>query len=218
MLRIGIELNGVLRNVNYQMCKYYAKDINSEFTFDKIDIDNMNPAETLKFPSKKKFNEFVYIDYPYEIFGCATSMQRGLEARFTEWLEKLPDDEREEFDVGVFGLDEEALTIQSSYFFLSKFGCRTRHVSFPKSAEDAWNEFDVIVTCNPDIIRSMPKGKKFVMIERNNNKRYAKKAAAVYKTAKEAFEDPGLVDKILDAGTGKKETFINKIIRKITNR
>ena len=64
MVRIGIELNGVLRNVNYQMCKYYAKDIDPLFTFDKKDIDNLNMKDTLKFNSKKEFNEFVYVNYP----------------------------------------------------------------------------------------------------------------------------------------------------------
>lgn len=214
MVRIGIELNGVLRNVNYQMCKYYAKDIDPLFTFDKKDIDNLNMKDTLKFNSKKEFNEFVYVNYPYEIFGCANVMQRGLQAQLTNWLAKLPDFEKEKFDVGTYSLNEEALTIQSTYFFLSKFGSRVRTMYFPESTEELWEKFDVIITCDPDVIRSVPKGKRVIIIRRDNNKRYEKNAFACYDTMKELLEDTELLDKLCTEKQ-EKENFFKKLTKKL---
>lgn len=214
MVRIGIELNGVLRNVNYQMCKYYAKDIDPLFTFDKKDIDNLNMRDTLKFNSKKEFNEFVYVNYPYEIFGCANAMQRGLQAQFTNWLAKLPDFEKEKFDVGTYSLNEEALTIQSTYFFLSKFGSRVRTMYFPESTEELWEKFDVIITCDPDVIRSTPKGKRVIIIRRDNNKRYEKNAFACYDTMKELLGDTKLLDKLC-AEKQEKDNFFKKLTKKL---
>lgn len=214
MVRIGIELNGVLRNVNYQMCKYYAKDIDPLFTFDKKDIDNLNMRDTLKFNSKKEFNEFVYVNYPYEIFGCANAMQRGLQAQFTNWLAELPNFEKEKFDVGTYSLNEEALTIQSTYFFLSKFGSRARTMYFPESTEELWEKFDVIITCDPDVIRSAPKGKRVIIIRRNNNKRYEKNAFACYDTMKELLEDTELLDKLCTEKQ-EKENFFKKLTKKL---
>ena len=130
-MTIGIELNHVVRNINGQMLKYYAKDIDPS-----IDIEEINDKEDvlekyLKFPSKHDKNEFIYIDYPYEIFGCAKTMEKNLPTSITNWLSDISDIEDKEIKIIFYSLGEEALTIQSSYFFLSRIGTRVREVIFP---------------------------------------------------------------------------------------
>ena len=125
-MTIGIELNHVVRNINGQMLKYYAKDIDPS-----IDIEEINDKEDvlekyLKFPSKHDKNEFIYIDYPYEIFGCAKTMEKNLPTSITNWLSDISDIEDKEIKIIFYSLGEEALTIQSSYFFLSRIGTRVR--------------------------------------------------------------------------------------------
>lgn len=215
MIKLGIELNGVIRNINHQMCKYYAKGIDDNFTYDKLDEDNMNPRDVFrdKLDTEKKFREFVYIDYPYEIFGCAQAMQRGLSARFTNWLADIPNFEKETIEVSTYSLDEEALTIQSTYFFLSKFASRVRKMIFPESTEEVWDNFDVVITCNPNVIRSMPKDKKFILIERDNNIQFKDQAVASYKTMRELLDDETLLDKLTEAPVVKESTF-TKFINK----
>ena len=42
MIRIGIEINGVIRNINKQILKYYQKDIDPSIDLDEIDeTDNV---------------------------------------------------------------------------------------------------------------------------------------------------------------------------------
>ena len=109
-MTIGIELNHVVRNINGQMLKYYAKDIDPS-----IDIEEINDKEDvlekyLKFPSKHDKNEFIYIDYPYEIFGCAKTMEKNLPTSITNWLSDISDIEDKEIKIIFYSLGEEALT------------------------------------------------------------------------------------------------------------
>ena len=112
MITIGIELNHVVRDINKQIVKYYAK-----------------------FESKHARNNFLYIDYPYEIFGCASTVEKNLSTKITSWLSDIENIEDEDIRIAFYSLDEEALTIQSTYFFLSKIGTRVR-----KSLQDFFND------------------------------------------------------------------------------
>ena len=117
MIRIGIELNNVIRNVNKQILKYYQKDIKSELDIDDID-EKDNPFKYCAFNSPTEKSEFIYIDYPYEIFGCAKTMSKELPTLMNNWLAELTNYEDDDVEISFFSLNEESLTIQSSYFFL----------------------------------------------------------------------------------------------------
>ena len=77
MIKIGIELNGVVRNVNKQILKYYQKDINPSLDLDETD-EKDDVFKYAKFESLTDKNDFIYIDYPYEIFGCANTAEKKL--------------------------------------------------------------------------------------------------------------------------------------------
>ena len=98
MKTIAIELNHVVRNVNKQILKYYQKDINPE-----LDIDNIDEKDDVfkyaTFDSHRDRNEFVYIDYPYEIFGCAKPMDKDLPTKINNWLASLTNEEDETYKV-----------------------------------------------------------------------------------------------------------------------
>lgn len=166
MKKIGIELNGVIRNINQQYLKYYLKDINP--TFDDTDIDlNVNDfLKQLKFENKSDIEKFVYEDYPYEIFGCAAPMSRNLHTFLNGWAHELED----EYEIGFFSFGEKELSIQSTYFYLSKSGSRVRRALFPKNVKDLYNEFDIIITSDEKIALSKPKDKICVLIEKTDNK------------------------------------------------
>ena len=58
----------------------------------------------------------MYIDYPYEIFGCANTMDKNLSVAINNWMISLY--ERDSIiEVCAFSDKEENLTIQSTYFF-----------------------------------------------------------------------------------------------------
>ena len=151
MIKIGIELNNVVRNVNKQILKYYQKDIKPELDIDDID-EKDDVFKYAKFDSLTDKNEFIYIDYPFEIFGSAKPMDKELPMLMNNWLSELTNYEDDDVEVSFFSLNEEALTIQSSYFFLSKIGTRVRKIVFPKDIDEIKNDYDVIITGNKEVI------------------------------------------------------------------
>ena len=159
MIRIGIELNHVVRNINKQILKYYQKDINP--SLDLEDVDEKDDAfKYAKFETLTDKNDFIYIDYPYEIFGCAKTMTKDTPMLMNNWLSELTNYEDDDVEISFFSLNEDSLTIQSTYFFLSKIGTRVRKIVFPKKFEDIKDDYDVIITGNNKLINEHLKGNK----------------------------------------------------------
>ena len=195
-MTIGIELNHVVRNINGQMLKYYAKDIDPS-----IDIEEINDKEDvlekyLKFPSKHDKNEFIYIDYPYEIFGCAKTMEKNLPTSITNWLSDISDIEDKEIKIIFYSLGEEALTIQSSYFFLSRIGTRVREVIFPTDLNEVWDKCDTVITANKSMVESKPQGKKVVLVKRPFNEGCETSSDLVYESLTDIISDKDFFDKL----------------------
>lgn len=189
MLTIGVELNHVVRNINKQILKYYAKEFDPGLDIDELDDRKDVIKEYTKFNSKIEKNNFIYIDYPYEIFGCANTVEKKLAVKITNWLTDISNIEEEDIRIIFYSLNEEALTIQSTFFFLSKIGTRVRKVIFPKNVSEIWNECDVVITANNDLFENVPEGKKIVLINREFNAENKDKAFLNYDNLSELIED-----------------------------
>lgn len=196
MTKIGIEINDILRNVNKQLIKYYIKGIDDDFDEESLEGSENKVIDDLKFDSVEDKYNFVYIDYPYEIFGCAKSCSDNLGGNLNTWLYELGKKEDEDYEVMLFSFNEDNLTIQSTYFFLSKIGSRIREVKFPKDELSVWNDCDVIVTSNQNLIENKPNDKKVVLIEQNYTKEYNDKADINYKSLQELIDDTEFLNKI----------------------
>jgi len=196
MIKIGIELNGVIRNVNKQILKYYQKDIDSSIDLDEID-EKDDVFKYAKFDSNKSKNEFIYIDYPYEIFGCAKTIDKDLPVEINNWMVEMTNREDEEFMIVYYSLNEEYLTIQSSYFFLSKIGTRVREVFFPRDINEIWNRCDVVITANDDVLKAKPSGKKSVKIINTVNKDSDVKGDFEYDSMSSVIKDNNFLDNIV---------------------
>jgi len=197
MTTIAIELNHVVRNINKQLIKYYAKEYDPSLDIDMMD-DKVDVFEHyLKFDSKNEKYRFVYIDYPYEIFGCAKTMEKNLAVRITNWLTDMTNIEDEQYNIIFYSLDEDNLTIQSTYFFLSKIGCRVRTMMFPKSYKEIWDVADVVVTARNEFFdNEKPEGKKLVIINRDFNEDNKERADLSYDSMTELCDDTSFFDKI----------------------
>jgi hypothetical protein len=196
MIKIGIELNGVIRNVNKQILKYYQKDIDSSIDLDEID-EKDDVFKYAKFDSNKSKNEFIYIDYPYEIFGCAKTIDKDLPVEINNWMVEMTNREDEEFMIVYYSLNEEYLTIQSSYFFLSKIGTRVREVFFPRDINEIWNRCDVVITANDDVLKAKPSDKKSVKIINTVNKDSDVKGDFEYDSMSSVIKDNNFLDNIV---------------------
>ena len=196
MIKIGIELNGVIRNVNKQILKYYQKDVDPSIDLDEID-EKDDVFKYAKFDSNKSKNEFIYIDYPYEIFGCAKTIDKDLPVEINNWMVEMTNREDEEFMIVYYSLNEEYLTIQSSYFFLSKIGTRVREVFFPRDINEIWNRCDVVITANDDVLKAKPSDKKSVKIINTVNKDSDVKGDFEYESMTDIIKDNKFLDNII---------------------
>lgn len=197
MLTIGVELNHVVRNINKQILKYYAKEFDPSMEWEEMD-DKCDVFEKYcKFKSKYEKNNFIYIDYPYEIFGCANTAEKKLAVKITNWLSEITNIEDEDIRIIFYSLDEDAITIQSSFFFLSKIGARVRKVIFPKTINEVWEECDVVITArNQFFEEEIPEGKKVVLINREFNEQNKDKAFLNYDNLSDVIGDNNFFNKI----------------------
>lgn len=187
---IGIEINHTFRNINKQLLKYYAKAFDPSMDWEEMDDRKDVFEEYLTFNDSHDKNNFIYIDYPYEIFGCAKLVDKTLNTKLNEWLHEISEIEDEDIRVVLFSQNEGDLAIQSTYFFLSKIGCRVREMFFPRNIDEIWEKCDVVITANKNVLDSpKPDGKSVVLIRRDFNESVAEKADLVYFELSEVFED-----------------------------
>lgn len=210
-MRIGIELNNIVRDINKQVIKYYKKDIDKSFDDENINYNVLNIIDSLKFKSKKDKFEFMYVDYPYEVFGCAPTMHRNLSVTINNWIVSLNNKEDDEYEIKFFSLKEEGLSIQSTYYFLSKIGCRVREMFFPKDGIDMWKKCDVIITTNDRIVFNKPEGKVVVLINKDDNNLVKNSADLNYNSLMELITDEDFFNKVRKISGKKKTSFFDKI-------
>lgn len=197
MITIGVELNHVVRNINKQIIKYYIKEFAKDDDPDDIDDRDDVLNNFAKFNSKYEKNNFLFIDYPYEIFGCANTMEKNLSIKITNWLTDISNIEDEDIRIVFYSMNEEALTIQSTFFFLSKIGTRVRKVFFPKSIEEVWEECDAVITARNEFFeKEVPEGKKIILINRPFNKEFKDKAFLNYDNLSEIISDDNFFNKL----------------------
>jgi hypothetical protein len=150
-----------------------------------------------KFNSNYEKNNFIFIDYPYEIFGCASTMEKKLAVKITNWLTDISNIEDEDIRIVFYSLNEGELSIQSTYFFLSKIGTRVRKVFFPKNIDEVWDECDVVITARDEFFeKEIPEGKKVVLINRPFNKEVKDKAFLNYDNLSEIITDEDFFNKL----------------------
>lgn len=210
-MKIGIELNNIVRDLNKQIIKYYKKDINQSFDDKNVNYNITNIIDNIDFKSKKAKFEYMYVDYPYEIFGCASTTHRNLAVTINNWLISLGNKEDDRYDVKLFSLKEEALSIQSTYYFLSKIGCRVREMFFPKDGIEMWDKCDVIITLNERIIDNKPEGKVVVLINKDDNKNLQGKVDLHYDSLFDLISDTEFINKVKQIEGVKKTSFLQKI-------
>lgn len=213
-MKVGIELNHIVRDVNTQVLKYFKKDIQKDFDDKSVDLNVTQFIENLPFDSKKRRNEFLYVDYAYEIFGCARTKHKNLANSITQWVIDTNNTYgNNTFDVIHFSLKENALTIQSSFYFLSKIGSRVREVFFPTDGKTMWEKCDVLITTNERIVMEKPSNKVVVLIKKNDNTNVEEYADLVYNDLLEVINDKDFVTKVNTLMSRKEEGVFKKITK-----
>jgi hypothetical protein len=176
-MEIFVSIDGVLRNT-IQKFDYHYKDFYfdsdvestenvTDFQYDVIEpIYNDNLLNHYKFQSKEEFENFIFIEFPIEIFGHATASYQGV---FTD-LNKIIY-ENKEHNFTIVGLDELGKSKPATLFFLSKNGFIGNNIKFIKSEEikDMWDKCDMWVTDSKKIITECPKEKNVIKFNTSYN-------------------------------------------------
>ena len=164
-MKIGISINEVLRDFLSQFVYTYSKYI-GETSIVEGDVTSFNLLDHFKFNSLTELNQFLYLEAPLEIFGHADQTSDGLMSHFNQFLSDIKDDEEHE----VILVSKEAnKSIPSTFFFLSKTGCRIEKINFVQDSVKEWDGIDVLVTANPDALKNKPSGKISVKIKTSYN-------------------------------------------------
>ncbi len=175
--RIGIEVNGVLRNTinkieqTYQ--KYYidkTDGIENEDIFEykmSLPVTSLNLKDHFSFQDDEELYFFLYEEFAMEIFGHSQSTEYSSFNDLQEIYLKL----RENNDLVIVS-DEIGKSKPATLFFLSKFGCQIEKVLFYSNStiNSMWNEIDILLTSNPALLLSYPTDKKVIKYETEYNK------------------------------------------------
>jgi hypothetical protein len=174
-MKIGISINEVLRDFIGQFIYTYDKYIVPELEADGVtvpdleieDVTSFNLMDHFEFKDINRFNTFLYLEAPLEIFGHADLMSDGLMNHFNNFLTDIKDDE--EHEVYLVGREVDK-SIPSTYFFLSKTGCKADKIQFCSANTDEWKNIDVLITANPIALENKPLGKISIKVKAPYNK------------------------------------------------
>ena len=175
-MRIGIELNGVLRNTIGKIEQTYQK-----FLIDKTDgiedeesfkyeinlpVTSLTLQDHFKFQNDEELYSFLYEEFPLEIFGHSQSTEYS---SFND-LNDLYVNLRDNHDLLIVS-DEIGKSKPASLFFLSKFGCQLEKVKFYSNStiNSMWNELDILLTSNPALLLDYPSDKILIKYETDYN-------------------------------------------------
>ena len=175
-MRIGIEINGVLRNTLVKIEQTYQKflidktdGIEDEETFEykmTYPINSLTLSEHFSFPDDDELYSFLYEEFAMEIFGHAQSSEYNTFIDLNEVYISL----RDNHDLLIVS-DEIGKSKPASLFFLSKFGCQLEKVKFYSNStiNSMWDEIDILLTSNPSLLLEYPSDKILIKYETEYN-------------------------------------------------
>ena len=194
MKRIGIEVNGVLRDTFGKFRQLYEKhmienyesenanqtftmdmsgntsidETQEEFTYEIIEpIDTFELKNHFKFKSDEELYDFMFEDFPMQLFGHAGSTETFTFNDLNDFYIK----NRDEYEIFIIS-DEIGKSKPATLFFLSKFGCLIENIKFYSNStlNDMWNTIDLLLTSNPNLLSNHPDGKVLVQYVTDYNK------------------------------------------------
>jgi hypothetical protein len=192
MKRIGIEINGVLRDTIGKFTQLYEKHMIDEKEEDsktyeldmsgnteelthkedfeyKIlsDVTSLNLMEHFRFNDENELYSFMYEDFAMQIFGHAGSSETFSFNELNEFYLKY----RDENELLIVS-DEMGKSKPASLFFLSKFGCLLEKIKFYSNTtiNSMWDEVDILLTSNPSLLLEKPNNKIVVKYNTAYNK------------------------------------------------
>jgi len=195
MMRIGIDVNGVLRDTIGKFEQLYTKhlvekddeeflnatyrlDLNGnpiliENKIDDFDYKKISEVTTLKlddhftFKNEDELFSFIYEEYAMELFGHAPSTEMTTFNTLNDFYHENRDNNELLIVSNEIGKSK-----PSTLFFLSKFGCLLEKVVFfsEVTKDDMWKQVDILLTANPSLLLEKHDDKIVIKFETTYNK------------------------------------------------
>ena len=166
-MRIGVELNGVLRDTLKKIQQEYEKwyldnpfKEEDEFEYEVLSkLDSLDISKHLKFKDENELYDFLYKEHTMEIFGHAGSVEPSGLLDFNDFYLDM----RDEHDILIVS-DEIGKSKPASLFFISKFGCLVESVKFysESTINSLWDSVDILLTANPNLLLNHPDNKTVI--------------------------------------------------------
>jgi len=183
---VYISINGPLRNLIQKFDYHYQNEfIESEMMVEDEDkestpfeykvsenVQNDNLLNYYTFESIDEYNNFLFVDFPLEIFGHAGITYMSAMSDLNKMIYENPD-----ITFTLVGLDELGKAKSSTLFFLSKHSYLGNNVKFirAKDIDKEWKKCDLWITDNKVIIDKCPKRKTAVKYLTDYNKFFTHK-------------------------------------------
>lgn len=197
-MKIGISINGVIRDFFGQIEKTHTKYFNPE-DLQEVKIRDYNLEEWVKFPQEEIVRNEIEFNPNFderEFLRNDEELQETEEVRDDEiTVDDFIYDKccleifgyADEYEDGavqtindldlLYGSKHELIitsreagrSVPATLFFLSKTGCMVRNIRFTFGTTDCWKDVDCMITDHPEILNSKPEGKITIKINKNFN-------------------------------------------------
>jgi hypothetical protein len=176
-MKIAFDVNGVLRDTLGKIEQVYEKFLIDDYVKEEgeedfeyklnLPVTSTTLTDHFVFPSQNDLYDFLYVDFPMNIFGHAPSIS----ANTFNVLNEIYEDLRDEHDILIIS-EEIQKSKPATLFFLSKYGCLIeKYLFFSKlTLNNMWNECDIIITANPELLEDHPDGKIMIKFDTDYNK------------------------------------------------
>lgn len=179
-MKIGIEINGVLRDtlkkIQQEYEKWFLNEVWKELKLieDEKDIErkviseltSLDIGKHLAFKNDDEIYNFLYKEHTMEIFGHAGSIEYNTMNDLNDFYLEM----RDKHDIIIVS-DEIGKSKPASLFFLAKFGCLIENIKFYSeiTLNSMWDSLDLLVTANPKLLLSHPENKTLIKFESSYN-------------------------------------------------
>lgn len=165
-MRIGITVNGVLRDTLQKVVSLYNRQNETELDVKEFESENL--LDYLKFETEEELLEWMYVECPMEIFGNGLAFKDNIFNTLNTFYKDFRDDHE------IFILSEEIEKSKSAtLFFLAKYGCLIDNIKFfglNSLYDQSWEMVDLLITTDSQLLLSKPENKKSIKIENKFNK------------------------------------------------
>ena len=197
-MKIGISINGVMRDFFGQIEKTHTKYFNPE-DLQEVKIRDYNLEEWVKFPKEEivrneiefnpNFDEREFLRNEDELQDTEEVVDEEITVddfiydkcclEIFGYADEVEDgavqslNDLELLSIGKHELivtsREAGRSVPATLFFLSKTGCMIRNIVFTLGTTDCWKHVDCMITDHPEILNSKPEGKITIKIGKNFN-------------------------------------------------